>query len=685
MALPDAEEDRQENSNTSSPDTSNHNNSQEMDKILVRDILDSVDVSVRLENIVRNSDFPFVTVKDYLISTNPVMQLLKLQNAGKKTANEFQTIIEGFLEEPNILNNKVEENDEFLNGNKPIDVKNIKYLYAQYLFPKTLLEFTTSVRLQNVLKKIEKDPDLEFNNLSDCAFRYKNFIQFIRKQKNVGKTSIEELSELLKNTLTQILAEMSVDHDIAIQYNSILIDGSNLNGQACIRELVSTINEQIESSLTNSNQSLSDYRPKGFSFKYTGRDALFTEMKNLLDQRSLDVLCRRFGLENYSQHTLQEVADIYEVTRERIRQLEHAAVKVKLKTLKRAFFTCLDEDFNEITEKLFENEGCFPKDSAYFLFKSIGGFTLLSINICYDDIYDYLENNHLLINNYWVDNSLSEENKYALKQEILGFGSIGEKTKTLLKDVLTSVPWPISLIQFQEACTDLSESEIVNGLEKHFEVQFERNAVVATNKGLRSSEKITIVLRKAGSSLPVHQVASLYSEMFCQEVNDGTVSNMLGSHPEALIVKRGEYDIYENLTLDEHDLSEIRRLSFEYIKDKNTFVSAGALFRDLFEELHEYGDNFNNYMLYGILQDDLRFIYKRGLMLGLSSFSSDLFTSLTDRISEIVQDFGQPIHLRDVQEKLSVERDVLDVTVIMMLEANDQIEKVGPSTFKWKY
>jgi RNA polymerase primary sigma factor len=583
--------------------------------------------------------------------------LLKVKNAGKKTAREFEEIIEVFLGDPKTLYTKNIANDPSATSNKHMNNKNIEYLYAQYPFPKTMLELNPSIRLQNILKRVEQDPELVFSNLSDCAFHYKNFIQLISQQKNIGKASIQELSKLLICILSKILTEMSVDQDIANQYNSFLID---------------------------SNQTISDYKPRGFSFQFTGVNALFTEVKNNLDQRSFDILCRRFGLEGYSQHTLQEIADIYGVTRERIRQLEKKAIKVKLKTLNNAFFAYLDEQYAEITKQLFENEGYLPKSCAYSLFKGIHGFSLLSINVCYDGIHDYLENHHVMVKECWINNSLPEEKKYALKQEILGFGSLGIKTKIQLMDILSSTPWPIPLNHFQNLCANLSENDVVNGLEEHFEARFENDAVVAVKKGLNSSQKVIIVLRHVGHSLPISQIASLYREMFCQDVTDSYVGNILGSHEEALIVNRGEYNIYENLEINEHDLSEIRDISFEYIRDKNIFISAGRLFNNVFINSLAYGDDFNKYVLYGILQDDSRFIYRAGLMLGLNSFSSELFTSLTDRVCEIVKKHGSEIHIRDIQEELSRERNVLDVTIIMLLENNKHINKTAPATFCWK-
>ena len=46
-----------------------------------------------------------------------------------------------------------------------------------------------------------------------------------------------------------------------------------------------------------------------------------------LDEREREILARRFGLDTHSPHTLEEVAQFFDVTRERIRQIEGVALK----------------------------------------------------------------------------------------------------------------------------------------------------------------------------------------------------------------------------------------------------------------------------------------------------------------------------------------------------------------------
>lgn len=49
--------------------------------------------------------------------------------------------------------------------------------------------------------------------------------------------------------------------------------------------------------------------------------------KSLLHEREIDILCRYYGLEGQVRHSLAELGELYQVTRERIRQIKVIALK----------------------------------------------------------------------------------------------------------------------------------------------------------------------------------------------------------------------------------------------------------------------------------------------------------------------------------------------------------------------
>jgi RNA polymerase primary sigma factor len=49
-----------------------------------------------------------------------------------------------------------------------------------------------------------------------------------------------------------------------------------------------------------------------------------------LEEREAEILRHYFGLSGYRQHTLEEIGDIFQLTRERVRQIKEKSIK-KLK------------------------------------------------------------------------------------------------------------------------------------------------------------------------------------------------------------------------------------------------------------------------------------------------------------------------------------------------------------------
>ena len=118
-----------------------------------------------------------------------------------------------------------------------------------------------------------------------------------------------------------------------------------------------------------------------YSLKKTVREVL-----NTLSPREAKVLCMRFGIDTLTDHTLEEVGKQFDVTRERIRQIEAKAIR-KLKQKSRADKL---KSFLDSFNKLEDLDGYIENDK----------------NNDYDDIdddddedqYDYASNDKLNIN-----------------------------------------------------------------------------------------------------------------------------------------------------------------------------------------------------------------------------------------------------------------------------------------------
>ena len=58
----------------------------------------------------------------------------------------------------------------------------------------------------------------------------------------------------------------------------------------------------------------------------------YGKLKPLLSEREKEIVTRYYGIENQVRHTLAELGEMFDVTRERIRQIKEGALtKLKIK------------------------------------------------------------------------------------------------------------------------------------------------------------------------------------------------------------------------------------------------------------------------------------------------------------------------------------------------------------------
>lgn len=56
-------------------------------------------------------------------------------------------------------------------------------------------------------------------------------------------------------------------------------------------------------------------------------ETILSKAKEILSDKEYDIICRRFGFEGHTNATLDEIGDVYGLSRERIRQIEREALK----------------------------------------------------------------------------------------------------------------------------------------------------------------------------------------------------------------------------------------------------------------------------------------------------------------------------------------------------------------------
>jgi hypothetical protein len=106
-----------------------------------------------------------------------------------------------------------------------------------------------------------------------------------------------------------------------------------------------------------------------------------------LKEREREVILRRFGLEGRKKETLQSIGNSFGITRERVRQIENAAlnkIRPKLEKYRKVFEGFFDyfKKFGEVRkeERLLEELGGKEKNELIFLLSLDGRFSRLNRN-----------------------------------------------------------------------------------------------------------------------------------------------------------------------------------------------------------------------------------------------------------------------------------------------------------------
>lgn len=635
-------------------------------------ILENSNTSVRLLNVAKNQDFPFKTVRDFISSSSPEQEILRLQNAGKKSAAEFMCLMQEFLNNPEI-NLPSKASDIFEDARSAL-LESLKV----YKFPSCILHsnIMIPVRLQKVLRNMEEDKGSPFSSLADCLQNFTNLERHFKRYPNAGRKSFSELEKAIEVGFKRITQAASIPEEHASDLFLFLLGRNALSGDVVV-SLPGYQASLLDLQKTENGEPL--LLPEAeIGFEVTAEHLLST-LNEILEERVLEIINRRFGIGNYDCHTLQRVADVCSVTRERVRQLESGAIKRLRKLQSRLFKSYLDERETEILVKLFQDRHFFSDDEVKKRFSALDALENLCVAVAYDEPRLYLKGRCDLYGGYWIASSLATEAKEVLIEKIDCGHKIGN-LKVNVSEAIIEMNWPVDVQGLYRKLSAFSRSEIDNCLSEIFKVTIIDGHIIKIEQGINNQDRLNIVLRRAKKALTTCEIKVLHDEMFASEMSEHHIGAVLSSMSEALITGRGTYDIYKNLSFSSVEIEEIRNQCFEYLLEKQKYISAKVIFNDLYDDKKFPEDDFNPHMLLGILQDDTRFDCRRGFMIGIVTEKSNGFVSLTDSLYAIV-DLHGPIRSVEIQRYLAKERSVLTVTIDMMLDASADYIKINTATF----
>ncbi len=246
------------------------------------------------------------------------------------------------------------------------------------------------------------------------------------------------------------------------------------------------------------------------------------ELLQALPERNKDIVMRRYGLGGEEKETLEFIGESYQVTRERVRQIENDAVKqIKEKAVEyKDFFSIFDEKIKSFgglkREDLFIeslNEEGGDKNYIVFLLNFVDNLVRVPET---EKTYSFWAENEeviVLVNNI-IEESYQkiEEKKQALSPEDL----------YVRKD-----------ISFEKFVSSLEVSKL---LAQDDEGRFGLHDWPEINpRGIR--DKAYLAVKKVNKPLHFKEVTKLIGE----EANSQTVHNELIKDPRFVLVGRGIY------------------------------------------------------------------------------------------------------------------------------------------------
>ena len=262
----------------------------------------------------------------------------------------------------------------------------------------------------------------------------------------------------------------------------------------------------------------------------------------LLDDRQREVLVRRFGLEKGKKETLESIGENFNITRERVRQIEKKAIeRIKNQTK--------GDLFQKITEKIkdfLDSQGGFKKEDK--ISEALGlkeGFPyLLFILYLNDDFLRYKEDD--LFYNFWAtDKSKIDELKKLLKSSIAEF----EKINQPLDENEFFVGFPVKISNL--VGLKIPQETYRNCFEVFKPIEYGLDRKIGLihwpeikPRGLR--DKAYVVLRNRQNPLHFREIEKLIEELdTSRKVHIQSLHNELIKDERFVLVGRGCYGLRE--------------------------------------------------------------------------------------------------------------------------------------------
>lgn len=292
----------------------------------IKDVIQHSYVSVRLSNALLKAGhrLPFETVGDYLqAGATAKGKFLSIPNLGWRSVNELDEVLRSFAAElprEAFIGWQDAAEDASHESQKLASLRQtLLQLFSDLRFPGVFLESRLPTRLANVLSAA---PHLACP-VADFLDDIQGVCEQLQRQKNSGRTSIAQLVALAEQLTTDGLKSSGFSDELIASARAVIFDKSMPSDEAAAQ--LKAVLETAPKVFTHADASA---QPAA---------TIVAQAMNELPDRERDILERRYGFHSGRIETLEEIGVVYNVTRERIRQLESKGIRAigKSKTAKR--------------------------------------------------------------------------------------------------------------------------------------------------------------------------------------------------------------------------------------------------------------------------------------------------------------------------------------------------------------
>lgn len=286
--------------------------------ITLAELVLSEGASVRLTNCVQRSALANLTVlQAFEIGSSLDTICLRVPAMGRKSVRELQGLLARFVARSDVTITRVTGSRDFSDGEADKDaakhdlLQQIARLFSAVSLAETVEAVGASVRLAHGVQSAT----FRDRPLGQLLVEWGQTCIDLLQTKNFGRRSLQELRGICTGLIDAFFAIHGLSSHDASTVCTLLLDGKAIGNDnyAQIAERLAGFPAFNFNALRSSEiQSL---------------EVLVETLLQELDGRSCDILLRRYGLRGFVPETLEQIAEGYDLTRERIRQLESKALK----------------------------------------------------------------------------------------------------------------------------------------------------------------------------------------------------------------------------------------------------------------------------------------------------------------------------------------------------------------------